>query len=209
MLPPSSSPVSVSVSFLPSCTCSREVSDKSCRLLLTPNFYPTNTWKKIKAIIKLQTLKYSPMDLHTQCLLALLRNPPLPFRQKRTFPGTSLQRAPFHSENSLILYFSPQDFSHGRKTNHTHSRLSEKCWWVQSTSPGPGAHPEVNQLGPGEGAFCLRAVAPMWTQGRTGRDGKEPEATRQVISDIYFISVPVYENLNHLRCQTLLYLIYK
>ena len=87
------------------------------------------------------------------------------------------------------------------RTNHTHSGLSEKCWWVQLTSPGSCAHPEVNQLGPGKGAFCLSAVAPMWTQGRTGRDGKKPEVTRQVISDIYFIYVPVCENLNHLRCQ--------
>lgn len=99
-------PVSVSVSFLPSRTYSREVSEKSCRLLLTPNFYPTrHTWKKIKAIMKTSNCRYSPMDLHTQCLLALSRNPPLPFRQKRTFPGTSLQRAPFHSENSLICIF--------------------------------------------------------------------------------------------------------
>lgn len=48
-LPPSSSPVSVSVSFLPSRTCSREVSEKSCRLLLTPNFYPTKHLEKNKS----------------------------------------------------------------------------------------------------------------------------------------------------------------
>ena len=48
-LPPSSSPVSVSVSFLPSRTCSREVSEKSCRLLLTPNFYPTKYLEKNKS----------------------------------------------------------------------------------------------------------------------------------------------------------------
>lgn len=113
------------------------------------------------------------MDLHTQCLLALLRNPPLPFRQKRTFPGTSLQRALFHSENSLSLYFSPRDFSHGRKTKHIHSGLSEKCWWEQLTSPGPGAHPEVNQLGPRKGAFLSQCSSSRVDPGqdRQGWEG--------------------------------------
>lgn len=61
--------------------------------------------------------------------------------------------------------------------------------------------PETNQLGPGKGAFCLNAVAPMWTQGRTGRGGKEQGSTRRVILGIHFICVPVCENLNNLRGQ--------
>ena len=57
------------------------------------------------------SVRHSTMDVHTAYLLALSeKNPPLPLRQKRRFPGTSLQISSVSLQKLTPFVFSTPGF---------------------------------------------------------------------------------------------------
>ena len=204
--PPNSSP-SVSVSL----SCTHAHTPEQCLINHVDYFW-------LLTSIPQNTLKQNQSSYGTCKLCQALRHgcphsvSAGTFRKKSTSAIEAKEEIPWHLSADQ-LRFAPKTHTfcifHPRISAMGGRQTTLILVWVQSVGGYVLVSPETNQLGPGKGAFCLNAVAPTWTQGRTGRGGEERGSTRQVILGIHFIYVPVCENLNSLRWPILLLRLYK